>query len=283
MIDGLKKHIGQVKNTGSRIIVVFRKIPADDKSCLVIETDRLPDEYKDYVFQVLNSKDALETNEFYELLNRRNFQDGTNCLSTLHQRGYIRKELISNVLMLPLVGKTIPLELINASIDGKMDEYRTKIEEEKIKAPEVVKEEISREGQLAVAKGILARADGLEAQAADLLKEAAKIREEAYRIAPSFFPKRGSPKKEETSTLTLVEVDKRKEKDKQRVKPKKELVKNELAKQEDIIASKVKAKIKRDINRARKIELANAALVEGVVTETEDSQPETTQVKEAVV
>ena len=54
-IEGLKKHAGVLKNTGVRVAVVFRKLPTDEKTCLIVETERLPDSYHDYVIQTLNS------------------------------------------------------------------------------------------------------------------------------------------------------------------------------------------------------------------------------------
>src|ERR1700679_2097281 len=116
MIEGLKKHVGQLANTGVRIAVVFRKLPNDDSHCLIVQTERLPDSYHDYLLQTLNSKEASETNEFYEVLNRRTFPDGTNCLTSLHQRAFLRKEPVSNVNMIPLPGHVVPLGLINATI-----------------------------------------------------------------------------------------------------------------------------------------------------------------------
>jgi hypothetical protein len=92
-IEGLKKHTGQLANTGVRVAVVFRKLPNDENSCLIVETERLPDAMHDYVIQTLNSKEAFETNDFYEVLNRRTFPDGTNCLTSLHQRGFQRNNV----------------------------------------------------------------------------------------------------------------------------------------------------------------------------------------------
>ena len=69
ILEGLKKHAGVLKNTGVRVAVVFRKLPTDDKTCLIVETERLPDSYHDYIVQTLNSREASETNDFYEVLN----------------------------------------------------------------------------------------------------------------------------------------------------------------------------------------------------------------------
>ena len=116
-IENLKKHSGQLANTGVRVAVIFRKLPNDETNCLIVETERLPDGYHDYVIQCLNSKEASETNDFYEVLHRRTFHDGLNCLTALHQKGFLRKEPVSNITMLPLPNQPVPLALINATID----------------------------------------------------------------------------------------------------------------------------------------------------------------------
>src|ERR1017187_6974528 len=118
-IENLRKHVGQLANTGVRVAVVFRKLPNDETNCLIVETERLPDSYHDYIQQTLNGKEAAETNDFYEILNRRTFPDGLNCLTALHQRGFLRKEPVTNITMLPLPGQAVPLALINATIDKK--------------------------------------------------------------------------------------------------------------------------------------------------------------------
>ena len=156
-VEGLKKHAGTLNNTGVRVAVVFRKLPNDDSNCLVVETERLPDSYHDYIIQCLNSKEALETNEFYEILNRRTFPDGLNCLTALHQRGFLRKVPVSNVTMFPLPGQPVPLELINATIDKKVDEYMASKNNQQ---PPKVEDNRTPEEKKAAAEEMAARMQG---------------------------------------------------------------------------------------------------------------------------
>lgn len=245
-IEGLKKHSGQLTNTGVRVAVVFRKLPNDESNCLIVETERLPDSYHDTVIQCLNSKESVETNDFYEVLNRRTFPDGTNCLTSLHQRGFLRKEPVSNVTMFPLPNQAVPLALINATIDGKVEEYKandgkvppkvedTRTPEEKQKAAEEMAARMQGD-PVALAKGLIAQAEALE-------QEAANKREEAYAMAPDLKPGRGRPATpEEEKALKLEE-----RKQKRRERDQRKAAEAKASKAEADISAKVEAKIKRD-------------------------------------
>lgn len=251
MIEGLKKHTGQLSNTGVRVAVVFRKLPNDENHCLIVETERLPDAYHDYLIQTLNSKEALETNDFYEVLHRRSFPDGLNCLTALHQRGYLRKEPVSNVTMLPLPGQAVPLALINATIDKKVDEYMAKQNQPK---PEDIR---TAEEKQAAAEALAAKmqdpaglAKGLIAQAEMLEAEAQKKREEAYALVPELKPGRGRPALPEEIKAEKLEERKakRRERDQRKAAEAKE------AKKEADLDAKVAAKLKRDAARKAKEE-----------------------------
>ena len=37
------KHVGQIINTGRRCVVVFREIPDEPNSCLIVDTEALVD------------------------------------------------------------------------------------------------------------------------------------------------------------------------------------------------------------------------------------------------
>lgn len=258
MIEGLKKHSGQLANTGVRVAVVFRKIPNDDSHCLIVETERLPDSYHDYVIQTLNSKEAAETNDFYEVLNRRTFPDGLNCLTALHQRGFLRKEPVSNVRMIPLPGQVVELALINATIDGKVAEYKagqvpkpvvedTRTQEEKRAAAEAIAARMQGDippsgtfNLVAHAKVLIAQADALEA-------DADAKREEAYAMAPELKPGRGRPATpDELKAEKLAERKaKRKERDQRNAAEAK------VEKVEAALDAKVEAKLRRDAARAQ--------------------------------
>lgn len=258
-IENLKKHAGQLSNTGVRVAVVFRKLPNDENHCLIVETERLPDSYHDTVIQCLNSKEASETNEFYEVLNRRTFPDGLNCLVALHQRGFLRKEPISNVTMLPLPGHAVPLALINATIDKKVDQYISdqkkltdtpvdnRTPEEKQKAAEEVAARMQNgnapaepysESAEDLAKRLLSKADLL-------MKEVEELREAAYQAVPSLRPTRGRPATPEELKAAKEEERKakRRERDRQKAAEAREARAN-LA-----LDAKVAAKLERDAAR----------------------------------
>ena len=259
-IEGLKKHAGQLSNTGVRVAVVFRKLPNDENSCLIVETERLPDSYHDYVIQCLNSKEALETNEFYEVLNRRTFPDGLNCLTALHQRGYLRKEPVSNITMYPLPGQAVPLALINATIDKKVDQYKAN-EAARTVTPPVEDTRTPAEKQ-AAAEALAARMQGdipptdtvnLVAKAKVLLAEADLLeanadskREEAYALAPELKPGRGRPPTPEEEVAAKLEERKAK----RRERDQRKAAEAKVEKKEAALDAKVAAKIKRDAARA---------------------------------
>lgn len=239
-IEGLKKHSGQLSNTGVRVAVVFRKLPNDENNCLIVETERLPDSYHDYVIQCLNSREASETNEFYEVLNRRTFPDGLNCLTALHQRGFLRKEPVTNITMYPLPGQAVPLALINATIDKKVDEYMAKqktVETAKPNPAELAAKIM--QDPVAIAKGLIMQAELLEA-------DAAAKREEAYALDPDSRPGRGRPALPDDIKAEKLEErkDKRRERDRLRAAEAK------VDKADAALDAKVAAKLKRDAARA---------------------------------
>lgn len=198
-IEGLKKHVGKLDNTGVRVAVVFRKIPSDEDFCLIVETERLPDSYHDELIQILNSKESLDTSNLYEVLNRRSFPDGSNCLLALHQRGFLRKEPISNVTMIPLSNQFVPLSTINDAIDGNFDKLKNQ----------------ARESELDSASGDpMVIAKGLLQQAEDLDKQAEQKRQEAYRLAPVLIPTRG--KKDTPEEIRQMKHEERKLKRRER-------------------------------------------------------------------
>jgi hypothetical protein len=242
-IENLKKHAGQLANTGVRVAVVFRKLPNDETNCLIVETERLPDSYHDYVIQCLNSKESAETNDFYEVLNRRTFPDGSNCLTSLHQRGFLRKEPVSNIVMLPLPGQAVPLALINATIDKKVDQYvaqqnATKTALENAEIPSVPAISVTTDDPVAVAKGLILQAELLE-------QDALSKREEAYALAPDLRPGRGRPSLPED--LRNEKLEERKIK--RRERDQKKAAESKIAATAAALDSKVAAKIERDRTR----------------------------------
>lgn len=235
----IKKHIGKVSNTGSNIIVVFREIPGDPNHCLVLEPNRLPDLYHDNIMSMVDSKESQQTNDFFEVLHRRQFGDGTHCLTTLHTRGLLVKLPVDNVNMEPMPGRLVPLRMINDQIAGRVSEV---LESEDSKPS--TEKTLTPDADTSVAKGLLAQAELLEA-------EARKKREEVYKMFPELRPEevtRGRPENTETQKAAR-ELERN---EKRRVYEREQTRKKSEEKKAQAIQEAVDEKIIRDAQRLSK-------------------------------
>lgn len=250
-MNGLKKHIGHLSNTGTRIAVIFRKLPNDEKNALVCFTESLPDSYHDELINVINSQAAQSTTELSTVLNGRTFPDGTNCLSSLHQRGYLKKIPVSNITMTPLSGQKVPLALINASIDKKMDEYRKEEADKLIDESEAKNIPQPESDPVAIAHGLLFEADALE-------KTALEKREEAYSLVPDLRPKVGRPALTEEERILALEDRKEKRRIREQSKNTPEIkAEREKEIQKLSLEEKVQNKLKRDAVRKESVNLSH--------------------------
>lgn len=111
------KHVGKL-NTGQRVVVLFKTVPNEPHNCLVTETQLLPSLYHDRLMELVESEDGQQSAELADLLSRRFFADGTNVLSTLHSKGFIRKINTKNVLLTPNTATSVPLNEVNDILQG---------------------------------------------------------------------------------------------------------------------------------------------------------------------
>lgn len=193
-MSDLKRHIGRVTNTGARIVVVFRKIPGDDGNCLVIESDRLPEMYHDNIMTIINSREAQDTVDLYNVLHRRTFADGRNCLQTLHETNLLRKVPVNLVEMMPYPNTPVALDLVNNEIDGATtateDAPSSEISRATVEPPvAATKEPVAVTGDEADQK-----AEALVARALIMEETAAALKEEAYMLVPKLRPGKGRPR-----------------------------------------------------------------------------------------
>lgn len=189
----MKKHIGIIRNVGTRIIVVYREIPNDENHCLVVETDRLPDYLSQQINDLVNSLEASGTNNFYEVLHRRMTSDGENFLLALHTRKLLKKVKVADVLLYPRPGQSLELSVLNSTLKGTTD---TPAEESlsDVANPALANTVTVKEGEdpVLVAQGLIKQAELLEA-------EANMKRRQAEAIAPGTDVKKkaGRPSKTE--------------------------------------------------------------------------------------
>lgn len=110
------KHIGRMKNTGAKVIVVFRTLPGESGSALVLGTSALSDSYHDALMALLESDQGQEINEFGEIMFIRRFPDGRPMLSACQADGRLQKVATDNVIMMPTPTEDIPLDQLNILI-----------------------------------------------------------------------------------------------------------------------------------------------------------------------
>jgi hypothetical protein len=199
------KHVGQLKSSGRRCIVVFREVPDQIDHCLVVDTDALADWMHDDMINAVESPGAQETGNFYEYAQRTMFTDGSNMLQSLHSKGLLMKQPTTNITMTPNGTVSIGLDELNKMISEQTSGKPSV-------APPVDPADLTMAGKgtnptpntvaepqapVAGQKPIddTSMAQGLLNQAISFENEAKALREQAFEMSPELKPKRGRPSK----------------------------------------------------------------------------------------
>jgi len=191
------KHIGFLKKTNSKVIVVYKTIPGDPQSCLVIDKDALRPFEEDQIVPNLESKDGQDAFDFGDLLARKKMPvdamidqageevaqtiQGVSVLEYLHSKGMLIKQPTHNVVMTEGTSNVV-LEELNQMI---AQQRGVRVDDLAPKDPTNLEK---GDPQKIEAKNILARAERLEVQVNEL-------KERAYTLDESLRPKKGRPKK----------------------------------------------------------------------------------------
>jgi len=205
------KHIGRMKNTGAKVIVVFRTLPGDSGSALVLGTTTLSDSYHDALMTVLESDQGQDVNEFGEIMYTRMFSDGRPMLVAMQQDNRLQKVATDNVIMTPTPNHNVPLDELNVLIAGQKNmavddlaglvsgataskaRAEVKAVAEVKETPAPVRAQASQNEALSdldIAKSYRSQADGL-------YKEAARLRKQADDLDP---PKKKATKASEEAS-----------------------------------------------------------------------------------
>jgi hypothetical protein len=110
------KHVGQVRSSGRRCLVAYRTLPGDAYHCLIIPTESLPDSYHDALIKLVESNAAQNSFEFWEILQRSTFPDGSTMLVSLHSKGFLAKVATDDIEMIPDSHNSIRLSELNSII-----------------------------------------------------------------------------------------------------------------------------------------------------------------------
>jgi len=201
------KHIGFLKKTNAKVIVIYKTIPGDPDSCLVIDRDALRPFEQDIIIPNLESAQGQDSFDFGDFLNTRSMpldDNGDNLpgttvdpsdpvavasakqttvLAYLHAKELLIKQPTNNVIMTPEANVTMPLNELNQMI---ADQRGVKIYDLAPKDPTNLPK---NDPQKIEAKNMLLRAERMIAQADEL-------KERAYKLDETLRPKKGRPKKE---------------------------------------------------------------------------------------
>jgi len=187
------KHIGRMKNTGAKVIVVFRVLPGESNHALVLPVAGLSDSYHDAIMQVLESDQGQDVYEFGEIMHIRHFPDGRPMLVAMQQDNRMQKVVTDSVIMMPTHTKDIPLSDLNVLIAEQknvaVDDLpflvsgaRPKDIQEKKKSETVTVDPVKAPGNEPLSDKDLARS--YRSQADAMYKEAARLRREADDLDP---------------------------------------------------------------------------------------------------
>lgn len=208
------KHIGKVKNTGTKVLVVFRTLPGESDHALVLPITELPDQYHDALIQLVESDQAQNTNEFGEIMFTRHFPDGQLMLTAMKAHNRLQKIETDKIIMTPTLHSSIPLDQLNVLIASqknmavddlaslaiggtiaKNNRAKESVDQSRTPAPVNKVEEPLSEKELA--KKYRSDADGM-------YKEAARLRKQADELDP---PQKKTTKAKDTADYKETNSD----------------------------------------------------------------------------
>jgi len=190
------KHIGRVKATNKKCIIVFRTLPGDAFNCLIAPTENLPDSYHDALINLVESPSGQNASEFGEVMARSNFPDGSIMLAALHTQQRLIKVSTDQIVVTPNGVMNLPLSELNQIIAEQMgttvDALALKsaiAEDPKPANPNVTVQEVATVQEVPTATPTSfdspeAEAKFYRSQADKLSKEAAEMRRKAEVLSP---------------------------------------------------------------------------------------------------
>lgn len=201
------KHVGKIRKTGAKVVVVFRTLPDDPHHALVLGVNSLSDMYHNSMMQLLEDGQGQQANEFGEAMATRFFPDGRQMLTAMHGEGRLQKIATVDIDMTPTTTDVIPLDKLNELIaeqkgiklaDLATDKPKAPAPKETSKAEKVAAKQATT--PVATSNGPLTDEDlarQLRSQADAMFKEAQNLRKQADNLAP--VVKKAVKKKEAAS------------------------------------------------------------------------------------
>jgi hypothetical protein len=199
------KHIGRTKNTGVKLLVVFRTLPGESNMALVLPVANLSDSYHDSIMTLVETEQAQDAFEFGEIMFTRTFPDGRPMLQALQADGRLQKIPTDTIIMTPTTQDQVELSQLNILIAEQkncaVDDLYTFVSGAPKKSDAVVQDvasvkDLTLNVDTDIPAPVRAQAANTEAlsdkdiaksyrsQADAMYKEAAKLRKEADELDP---------------------------------------------------------------------------------------------------
>ena len=93
------KHVGELVDGGSKVVIVYRTVPGEPDNCLVVGTKFLPDLYHTSLMKAVEGPAGQDAEELADYLGRQTFPDGTNMLAMMHNDNYIKKFKTKDIMV----------------------------------------------------------------------------------------------------------------------------------------------------------------------------------------
>lgn len=110
------KHVGKMKNNGAPVAIIFRTLPGDPHSCLVVGTQGLGPTHHDSLMSLIETPEAQGANELADILSVRRFPDNNVMLGWFHVNGKLKKVPTTDVIVTATPQDTIQLDELNKLI-----------------------------------------------------------------------------------------------------------------------------------------------------------------------
>ena len=200
------KHVGKIKNTGTKIAVIFRTLPGESNAALVLPISQLPDSYHDALMQLIETDQAQQAFELGEMMFVRMFPDGRPMLQAMQADKRLQKVSTDLIIMTPTASNEVPLDQLNVLIAEQkncaVDELYTFVKGAPAKNSEKAKAIVDTPAPAAAQAStneVLTDQDiakSYRSQADAMYKEAARLRKQADDLDP---PKKKATKTTETA------------------------------------------------------------------------------------
>jgi hypothetical protein len=203
----ITKHVGKIKSTDQRCVIVFMQLPEDKEKALIINTESLPPRYEQMLMDIVQSPEGQQERDLANTMNRRMAPEtGRSVLAEFHARGLMRPEPIDNIVMLPRPNTPFALRSILEQMGALSASNQTLANSQaEVKYnPVTANQDASKnEERSMMARNLLMEAEMLQV-------EANKKREQAYKYAPSLRPQPAqSFPQEQTATTDEAPAEKR--------------------------------------------------------------------------